>query len=74
MQVWYGTVDQIEELYGVEQVSVNMEGVKNQEQFMQRVRPLLIEHNQVKSFPLQCYTRYESLNITIAGQLGPCLV
>ena len=50
MQVWYGTVDQIEELYGVEQVSVNMEGVKNQEQFMQRVRPLLMEHNQVKYF------------------------
>ena len=60
MQVWYGTVDQIEELYGVEQVSVNMEGVKNQEQFMQRVRPLLIEHNQVKYFPLQYYIRHES--------------
>ena len=25
MQVWYGTVDQIEELYGLEKVSVNME-------------------------------------------------
>jgi len=49
--VWYGTVDQIEELYGVEQVSVNMEGVKNQEQFMQRVRPLLQEHNQVSWGP-----------------------
>ena len=60
MQVWYGTVDQIEELYGVEQVSVNMEGVKNQEQFMQIVRRLLIEHNQVNSFPLQNHTRHES--------------
>ena len=60
MQVWYGTVDQIEELYGVEQVNVNMEGVKNQEQFMQMIRPLLIEHNQVKYFPLQYYTRHES--------------
>ena len=60
MQVWYGTVDQIEELYGVEQVSVNMEGVKNQEQFMQRVRPLLMEHNQVKYFPLQNCTLHES--------------
>ena len=60
MQVWYGTVDQIEELYGVEQVNVNMEGVKNQEQFMQRVRPLLMEHNQVKYFLLQNYTLHES--------------
>ena len=60
MQVWYGTVDQIEELYGVEQVSVNMEGVKNQEQFMQIVCPLLIEHNQVKYFPLQNCTLHES--------------
>merc|ERR1712013_678301 len=49
--VWYGTVDQIEELYGVEQVNVNMEGVKNQEQFMQIIRPLLIEHNQVSWGP-----------------------
>ena len=55
-----GTVDQIEELYGLEKVSVNMEGVKNQEQFMQIVRRLLIEHNQVKSFPLQYHTRHES--------------
>ena len=53
MQVWYGTVDQIEELYGVEQVGVNMEGVKNQEQFMQIVHPLLVEHNQVNYVPLQ---------------------
>ena len=60
MQVWYGTVDQIEELYGVEQVSVNMEGVKNQEQFMQIIRPLLIEHNQVKCSPLQNCTLHES--------------
>ena len=60
MQVWYGTVDQIEELYGVEQVSVNMEGVKNQEQFMQRVRPLLKEHNQAKYSLLQYHIRHES--------------
>ena len=60
MQVWYGTVDQIEELYGVEQVNVNMEGVKNQEQFMQRVRPLLKEHNQVKYSLLQYHIRHES--------------
>ena len=60
VQVWYGTVDQIEELYGLEKVSVNMEEVKNQEQFMQILRRLLIEHNQVKSFPLQYHTRHES--------------
>ena len=60
MQVWYGTVDQIEELYGLEKVSVNVEGVKNQEQFMNIVRRLLMEHYQVKSFPLQYHTRHES--------------
>ena len=60
MQVWYGTVDQIEELYGLEKVSVNMEEVKNQEQFMQILRRLLIEHNQVKYFLLQKCTLHES--------------
>ena len=47
MQVWHGTVSQIEAHYGVNHFGVEANGVMSQHQFMKVVKPMLMEHNQV---------------------------